>query len=89
MAIADRIPTLDDAALANLRDNAARLGASGAGQQQKQAMTLLPLIEAELASRKAAKPKPTRAAKKKAPVQKDEDENEAEDEASELSGDLA
>lgn len=88
MAIADMIPTLDDAALANLRDNATRLGVSGAAQQQKQAAILLPLIEAELASRKAAKPKPTRAAKKKAPVVKDEDEGEPDGEAPELSGDL-
>lgn len=66
MGIAEMIPTLDDAALANLHENAARLGASGEGPRQKQAAELLPLIEAELASRKAAKPKPARAVKKKA-----------------------
>jgi hypothetical protein len=73
MAIADMIPTLDDTALANLRDNAARLGVSGAAQQQKQAAILLPLIEAELASRKAAKPKPVRGVAKKKVVVVDSD----------------
>jgi len=73
MAIADMIPTLDDAALANLRDNAARLGVSGAAQQQKQAAILLPLIEAELANRKAAKPKPVRGTAKKKVVVVDSD----------------
>lgn len=61
MAVADMIPSLDDKALANLRENAARLETTGTDKQQKQAAQLLPLIDAELASRKAAKPKRTRA----------------------------
>lgn len=79
MGIAEMIPTLDDVALGNLRDNAARLEANGAGAQQKQAATLLPLIEAELASRKAAKPKPARGGKKKAAAKVEEaDDSEKE-----------
>lgn len=65
MGMAEMIPTLDDVALANLHSNATRLGTNGAAQQQKQAAILLPLIEAELAARKAAKVKPARGAKKK------------------------
>ena len=49
------IPTLDDKALANLRDNARRLEA-GDGRQQQKAAEALPLIEAELANRLALKP---------------------------------
>jgi hypothetical protein len=61
MAIADRLPTLDDAALASLRANAARLQAGGGAKQEEAAM-LLPLIEAEIAEREARKPpKPVRA----------------------------
>lgn len=65
MAVADMIPGLDDKALANLRDNAARLSATGSDLQKKQAATLTPLIEAELASRQAAKAKPARGGKRK------------------------
>ena len=71
MAIADMIPGMDDASLSNLRDNARRLKASNEGRQQEQASLLLPLIEAELAARQAAKP-PKKTAKKKvvaAPVE--------------------
>ena len=64
MAIEDLIPSMDDAGLANLRDNARRLKASNDGRQQEQASLLLPLIEAELAKRLAAKP-PKKTAKKK------------------------
>jgi hypothetical protein len=78
MGIAEMIPTLDDVALGNLRDNAARLEANGAGAQQKQAASLLPLIEAELASRKAAKPKPARGGKKKAAPVVEEADSEVE-----------
>ena len=53
MSITDMIPTLDDAALANLRTNASRLEATGVGPRQKEAALLLPLIDAELATRKA------------------------------------
>jgi hypothetical protein len=53
MSITDMIPTLDDVALANLRSNASRLEATGVGPRQKEAALLLPLIDAELATRKA------------------------------------
>lgn len=68
MAVADMIPGLDDKALANLRENAARLSLTGSEAQKKQAATLTPLIEAELASRLAAKAKPARGGKRKAAV---------------------
>lgn len=55
MAIADRLPTLDDAALASLRANAARLQAGG-GAKREEAALLLPLIEAEIAERESRKP---------------------------------
>ncbi|HTK34001.1 MAG TPA: hypothetical protein VL358_01785 [Caulobacteraceae bacterium] len=64
MAIADMIPDMDAASLANLRANALRLKASNDGRQQEQASALLPLIEAELAAREALKP-PKKSAKKK------------------------
>jgi hypothetical protein len=67
MAIADLIPNMDDAGLANLRDNARRLKASNDGRQQEQAALLLPLIEAELTERQARKP-PKKTAKKKVPA---------------------
>jgi hypothetical protein len=67
MAIADMIPGMDAASLANLRANALRLKASNDGRQQEQASALLPLIEAELAAREALKP-PKKSAKKKVVV---------------------
>jgi hypothetical protein len=63
MALADRLPTLDDAALANLRANAVRLQ-SVEGAKGEAAAVLLPLIEAEIADRESRKPpKPARAAR--------------------------
>jgi hypothetical protein len=64
MAIADMIPTLNDASLANLRTNASKLEATGNGPRQREAALLLPLIDAELATRLANKPKAVRAAAK-------------------------
>ena len=64
MAMADLIPGMDDKALANLHSNALRLQESGAPKQQAQAAELLPLIDAELADRKAKLPP------KKTPVRK-------------------
>lgn len=84
MAIAEKIPTLDDVSLANLRDNAARLNAGGATAQQKQAALLLPLIDAELASRKAAKP--SRGKKKIVVKKEEEEETDTESPMPELSG---
>jgi hypothetical protein len=65
MKIAESIPGLDDTALTNLYNNARRLGASAAARQQKQATILIPLLEAELAARKAAKAKSAHGTKKK------------------------
>lgn len=55
MVTADQLQTLDDAALANLKANAARLQ-SGGGARRDAATALLPLIEAEIAERKSRKP---------------------------------
>lgn len=63
MRIAEMIPTLDNAALGNLRENALRLQAGGAGPKRHEAEALLPLIDAELAQRQAKKPAPARARK--------------------------
>ena len=46
----------DDRALLNLRSNAVRLAGEPGGARNEEAATLLPLIEAEVASREAAKP---------------------------------
>lgn len=67
MALADMLPTLDDSALANLRNNAARLAADAEGVKREAAAVLLPLIEAEIATRIANKP-PKVAPKRKAAV---------------------
>lgn len=71
MAVADMIPSMSDKELDTLRDNALRWSQTGAPKQRAAADELLPLIEAERATRLAAKPPPaprTRkvAAKKKA-----------------------
>ncbi len=74
----DVIPTLDNIGLANLRENAERLGAGAPSPRQAEAALLLPLIDEEVARRaatqkvaravkssaaKAAKPKVVKAAK--------------------------
>jgi len=56
MTMADRVPDLDDKALANLLANAKRLSASGTAEQQNEANAIVPLVEAEMAARKAAAP---------------------------------
>lgn len=67
MTVADMIPTLDDAALANLRSNAMRLEAGADGPRRQQAIELLPLIDAEVGQRAANKPpKPARKPRAKA-----------------------
>lgn len=67
MSIDERIPAMTDRELATLRDNAQRLQASGVAKQKLDAERLLPLIDTELAERKARAPaKPAR----KAPVRK-------------------
>ncbi|MBC6982763.1 hypothetical protein H8B08_13510 [Caulobacter sp. 17J80-11] len=51
----ERLPGMDLKDLATLRANAVRLQSSGVPSQQAAATDLLPLIDAELAGRKAAK----------------------------------
>jgi hypothetical protein len=84
LSIADLIPQMDDKALVSLRNNALRLGAGVESPRQKEAESLIPLIDAEVALRKAAKPKATPAprkkavSKKKVAVEKEEAEAEPE-----------
>jgi hypothetical protein len=65
MSAADQIPAMADADLARFHANTARIHAAGSGPMFEQAERLLPLLEAELAARAAAKP-PTKAAQAKA-----------------------
>jgi hypothetical protein len=65
MSAADQIPAMTDADLARFHANTARIHAVGSGPMFEQAERLLPLLEAELAARAAAKP-PTKAAQAKA-----------------------
>jgi hypothetical protein len=68
MAIDERIAGYSDKELASLHSNVQRLAASGTVQQKTEAERLLPLVDAELASRKASAPTPAKrkvAAKKK------------------------
>ena len=58
MSIEDRIPTLSDKELASLQENAARLALSGSAKQKADCERVLPLIDAELAERKARAPAP-------------------------------
>jgi hypothetical protein len=58
MSIDDRIPTLTDKELASLQENAARLALSGSAKQKADCERVLPLIDAELAERKARAPAP-------------------------------
>ncbi len=66
----DRVPRLDDKALATLHTNALRLKDSTNARQRASAGDLLPVIEAELAARqehkRATTAKAPRATKKKA-----------------------
>lgn len=68
MSIADQIPTFNDEQLASLRANAVRLEATSEGNKRQTAADLIPLIDAELAVREAAKPpkKPKAAPKPRA-----------------------
>jgi hypothetical protein len=67
----ERVPLLDDKALATLHTNAMRLkDGGGSARQRASAEDLLPVIEGELAARREKKraeapPKPPRATKKK------------------------
>jgi hypothetical protein len=65
MSAADQIPAMTDADLASFHANTLRIHAAGEGPRFEQAAALLPLLQAELAARAAAKP-PTKAAQAKA-----------------------
>ena len=69
LQILDKLPQLDDAALAVLQGNAERLVRVGTKTQQANATAILPAIEAERAARREAKAiqaKATAAAKREA-----------------------
>jgi hypothetical protein len=55
MDLAAKLPQMNDAALAALRENAARLEQTGTAAQRAAATALMPALEAELESRRAAK----------------------------------
>lgn len=55
MEIIAKLPTLDDASLSTLHDNAERLLRIGTKTQQANANAAIPAIEAELAARREAK----------------------------------
>jgi len=55
MDLVAKLPAMEDAALAVLHENAQRLEQSGTKTQKNAAAALLPAIESELASRRAAK----------------------------------
>jgi hypothetical protein len=52
---AAKLPAMEDTALAVLHENAERLERSGTKSQQAAAAALMPAIQAELATRRAAK----------------------------------
>ena len=58
MSIDERIPSLSDKELASLQENAMRLALSGSLKQKADCERVLPLIDAELAERKARAPAP-------------------------------
>lgn len=53
MSLIDKIPTLTDAEVSNLLDNARRLGASGDDRQKSAAADLLPALEAAAVERRS------------------------------------
>jgi hypothetical protein len=55
MDLAAKLPEMEDTALAVLRDNAERLEQTGTSAQKAAAAALMPALEAELESRRAAK----------------------------------
>lgn len=69
MTLAERLPELDDKALTNLRDNARRIAGDASSRKAAEAAELLPLIDAEIADRKAKAPPPAPRARK-APVRR-------------------
>ena len=55
MTLLEKIPTLSDAEVINMLDNARRLQTAGDAKQQQAAVELLPALEAEAAGRLAAR----------------------------------
>jgi hypothetical protein len=55
MDLAAKLPEMEDAALAVLRENAERLEQTGTSAQRAAAAALMPALEAELENRRAAK----------------------------------
>ena len=55
MSLIDKIPTMSDADVVNLLENARRLQESGDDRQQAQAAELLPALEEAAAERKTAR----------------------------------
>ena len=55
MDLVAKLPSMEDADLAALHQNAERLEQSGTSAQKKAAQALLPALETELANRRAAK----------------------------------
>lgn len=69
MDLTAKLPQMEDAALAVLRENAERLEQTGTSAQKAAAAALMPALEAELEGRRAAKlaaAKTKRAATKRA-----------------------
>ena len=64
MDIAERLPSLTDQQLAIMRANAERLAEGGTNKQQAESARLLPLIDAEMADRKARAPAPVKAVRR-------------------------
>lgn len=87
-----RVPQMADDALVSLRVNALRLSESGSALQRVAATQLLPVVDAEIAERKAAKkaaapPKAPRVSKKKAAPKPEKEDKDGADEQS--AGDTA
>jgi hypothetical protein len=55
MEMDQRIPDLSDKELESLHENAVRLATSGTDKQRQQAESLLPLIAAQMETRRAAR----------------------------------
>jgi hypothetical protein len=55
MDLAAKLPQMEDTALAVLRENAERLEQTGTSAQRAAAAALMPALEAELETRRAAK----------------------------------
>lgn len=66
MSIMDRLPGMEEDRLRNLQSNALRLADEGSAAQRRDAAELLPVIEAELETRRVAKLEQAKAARKAA-----------------------